>query len=53
MNGNPSGSGVGDGDYRKESKARMFSVSVNLILGTQPLFLMMLQRVETRQEYNS
>ena len=46
--------GGGGGDYWIESKGRMFSVSVNLILGTQPLFLMMLQRVEgTRQEYNS
>ncbi len=45
----------GGGDYWKESKGRMFSVSVNLIHGTQKHFvLMMLQRVEgTRQKYNS
>ena len=44
----------GGGDYWIESKGCLFSVSVNLILGAQTLFLMMLKRVEgTRQKFNS
>ncbi len=46
--------GGGDGDYWIESKGCLFSVSVNFdSRDTQTLFLMVLQRVETRQEYNS
>ena len=47
--------GGGGGDYWKESKGRMFSVSVNLDSRAHKHFvLMMLKRVEgTRQKYNS